>query len=47
MEVPSLGRWRVEEVLVIRSDLRPQGPIYTSLQVAKLVGCSRSIARNL
>jgi len=34
MATPSLGRWRAEQVLVIRSDLRPEGPIYTPLRVA-------------
>lgn len=36
MEPPALGSWQVEEVVVMRSDLRPQGPIYTPLHVAKL-----------
>ena len=33
---PSLGSWRVEQIAVIRSDLRPEGPIYTPLRVAEL-----------
>lgn len=36
MEVPSLGRWRAERVTVFRSDLRPDGPIYTPLRVVAL-----------
>ncbi len=36
LEVPSLGRWRVEQVVVMRSDLRPEGPIYTPLRVLRL-----------
>jgi 2'-5' RNA ligase len=38
LEIPSLGRWRVEQILVIRSDLRPEGPTYTPLRVAMLGG---------
>ncbi len=38
LEVPSLGRWHVDQILVIRSDLRPEGPLYSPLQVAKLGG---------
>ena len=34
--VPSLGRWRVERIVVIRSDLRPEGPIYTTLRAVPL-----------
>ncbi|MGC8873306.1 MAG: RNA 2',3'-cyclic phosphodiesterase [Chloroflexia bacterium] len=33
---PSLGRWRVEEIRVMRSDLRPEGPLYTVLYTAPL-----------
>jgi len=36
LTVPSLGRWRVERLLVIRSDLRPEGPIYTTLRAVAL-----------
>jgi 2'-5' RNA ligase len=36
LTVPSLGRWRVEHITVIRSDLRPEGPIYTPLRVVML-----------
>ncbi|MGC8958319.1 MAG: RNA 2',3'-cyclic phosphodiesterase [Chloroflexia bacterium] len=36
LEVPSLGRWRVEQVVVMRSDLRPEGPLYTPLRVLRL-----------
>lgn len=41
LEVPSLGRWRVEEIVVMRSDLRPEGPLYTPLQVLRLGGTAR------
>ncbi len=34
--VPSLGRWLVREVRVIRSDLRPEGPLYTTLRAVVL-----------
>ena len=34
--VPSLGRWQVQEIRVIRSDLRPEGPLYTALRVVAL-----------
>jgi len=36
LHIPSLGRWQVEQVLLIRSDLRPEGPIYTPLRVVPL-----------
>jgi 2'-5' RNA ligase len=36
LTIPSLGRWRVERLAVIRSDLRPEGPLYTILHVAGL-----------
>jgi len=36
LAVPSLGRWHVEHILVIRSDLRPEGPTYTPLRVVAL-----------
>ena len=36
LAVPSLGRWRVEHITVIRSDLRPDGPIYTTLRQVTL-----------
>jgi 2'-5' RNA ligase len=28
-KIPSLGRWQVKQIVVMRSDLRPQGPLYT------------------
>jgi 2'-5' RNA ligase len=31
-----LGRWRVTEIRVIRSDLRPEGPLYTPLYLVPL-----------
>jgi 2'-5' RNA ligase len=40
LAVPSLGSWRVEHITVIRSDLRPEGPIYTPLRKAALAGGS-------
>jgi len=40
LEVPSLGRWRVEQVVVMRSDLRPEGPMYTPMRVLRLGGGS-------
>lgn len=36
LTVPSLGRWRAERVVVIRSDLRPEGPVYTPLRTVVL-----------
>lgn len=36
--VPSLGRWEVEEIVVMRSDLRPEGPLYTRQRTAPLAG---------
>jgi 2'-5' RNA ligase len=36
LQVSSLGRWRVDEIVVVRSDLRPTGPIYTPQRVASL-----------
>lgn len=36
LQVPSLGRWHVDEFVVMRSDLRPSGPIYTPQRVLKL-----------
>ena len=36
LTVPVLGRWRVEQIVVMRSDLRPTGPIYTPLRVIAL-----------
>jgi 2'-5' RNA ligase len=38
LQVPSLGRWSVEHIAVIRSDLRPEGPSYTPLRVVALGG---------
>jgi 2'-5' RNA ligase len=36
LALPSLGRWCADRVAVIRSDLRPEGPIYTPLRVVTL-----------
>ncbi len=36
LQAPSLGRWRVAQAAVIRSDLRPEGPLYTVLRVVAL-----------
>lgn len=36
LTVPSLGRWQVEHITVIRSDLKPEGPVYTPLRVIML-----------
>lgn len=41
LEVPLLGRWRVEEIVVMRSDLRPEGPLYTPLRALRLGGAAR------
>lgn len=41
LDAPSLGRWRVQHITVIRSDLRPEGPIYTPLREAPLGGGSQ------
>ncbi len=38
LQVPSLGRWTVHEIVVMRSDLRPDGPIYTPQRVLPLEG---------
>jgi hypothetical protein len=38
LEVGSLGRWCVDEIIVMRSDLRRQGPLYTPQRVAPLQG---------
>jgi len=43
LQVPSLGRWRVEHFSVIRSDLRPTGPIYTTLRQAVLGGAAGAL----
>jgi 2'-5' RNA ligase len=40
LAIPSLGRWRVEHITVIRSDLRPEGPIYTTLRQITLGGAT-------
>ncbi len=41
LEVPPLGRWWVEEIVVMRSDLRPEGPLYTPLRALRLGGAAR------
>ncbi len=38
LKLGSLGRWSVREIRVIRSDLRPEGPLYTVLYAAHLGG---------
>ncbi|MBN1485034.1 MAG: RNA 2',3'-cyclic phosphodiesterase [Chloroflexia bacterium] len=36
LAAPSLGRWTVEHFIVMRSDLRPDGPVYTPQHTFKL-----------
>jgi 2'-5' RNA ligase len=38
MEIGSLGRWHVDEIIVMRSDLRREGPLYTPQRTVSLQG---------
>lgn len=35
-DIASLGRWQVKQIVVMRSDLRPQGPLYTPQRIVSL-----------
>jgi 2'-5' RNA ligase len=36
-EVGVIGKWRVEEIALMRSDLRPEGAVYTPVETFRLV----------